>query len=64
MRRCGPSPAKEACASAAMVFSLIVAFVVTPWATVRLLRRQPGGEGAVEVVGDVGDDNGHWRRGF
>jgi multidrug efflux pump subunit AcrB len=29
-------------ASAAMVFSLIVAFVVTPWAAVRLLRRSPG----------------------
>ncbi|MGB2712946.1 MAG: efflux RND transporter permease subunit [Vicinamibacterales bacterium] len=29
-------------ASAAMVFSLIVAFVVTPWAAVRLLRRSHG----------------------
>ena len=29
-------------ASAAMVFSLVVAFVVTPWAAVRLLRRSPG----------------------
>ncbi len=29
-------------ASAAMVFSLIVAFVVTPWAAVRLLRRTHG----------------------
>jgi multidrug efflux pump subunit AcrB len=28
-------------ASAAMLFSLLVAFVVTPWATVRLLRRAP-----------------------
>jgi multidrug efflux pump subunit AcrB len=28
-------------ASAAMVFSLLIAFVVTPWATVRLLRRAP-----------------------
>ena len=28
--------------SAAMVFSLIVAFVVTPWAAARLLRRRPG----------------------
>ena len=27
-------------ASAAMVFSLLVAFVVTPWAAVRLLRRR------------------------
>jgi multidrug efflux pump subunit AcrB len=29
-------------ASAAMLFSLVVAFVVTPWAAVRLLRRRPG----------------------
>ena len=29
-------------ASAAMVFSLIVAFVVTPWAAVRLLAREHG----------------------
>ena len=29
-------------ASAAMVFSLVVAFVVTPWAAVRLLRRRHG----------------------
>ncbi|HXW07088.1 MAG TPA: efflux RND transporter permease subunit [Vicinamibacterales bacterium] len=29
-------------ASAAMVFSLLVAFVVTPWAAVRLLRRSAG----------------------
>jgi multidrug efflux pump subunit AcrB len=29
-------------ASAAMVFSLAVAFIVTPWAAVRLLRRAPG----------------------
>jgi multidrug efflux pump subunit AcrB len=29
-------------ASAAMIFSLLVAFVVTPWASLRLLRRKPG----------------------
>jgi multidrug efflux pump subunit AcrB len=29
-------------ASAAMVFSLIVAFIVTPWASLRLLRPAPG----------------------
>jgi multidrug resistance efflux pump len=28
-------------ASAAMIFSLAVAFIVTPWASVRLLRRRP-----------------------
>jgi multidrug efflux pump subunit AcrB len=36
-------------ASAAMIFSLVVAFVVTPWAALRLLRKQAetthGGEG-------------------
>jgi multidrug efflux pump subunit AcrB len=31
-------------ASAAMLFSLLVAFVVTPWASVRLLKRDRGGE--------------------
>jgi len=35
-------------ATAAMVFSLLVAFVVTPWATVRLLRRAPTGEPEAE----------------
>jgi multidrug efflux pump subunit AcrB len=30
-------------ATAAMLFSLLVAFVVTPWASVRLLRRDPSG---------------------
>ncbi len=29
-------------ASAAMIFSLVVAFVVTPWAAVRLLGRTAG----------------------
>ena len=33
-------------ASAAMIFSLIVAFIVTPWASLRLLRRTPGGKDA------------------
>jgi len=32
-------------ASAAMVFSLIVAFVVSPWAALRLLRHYAGGNG-------------------
>ena len=31
-------------ASAAMVFSLLVAFVVTPWAALRLLRRETGSQ--------------------
>jgi len=36
-------------ASAAMVFSLLVAFIVTPWAAVRLIRHQTGPK----------NDNGH-----
>ena len=32
-------------ASAAMLFSLMVAFVVSPWAALRLLRKYAGGEG-------------------
>jgi multidrug efflux pump subunit AcrB len=35
-------------ASAAMLFSLLVAFVVTPWAAVRLLRRESGAVHATE----------------
>ncbi|HSB11689.1 MAG TPA: efflux RND transporter permease subunit, partial [Blastocatellia bacterium] len=35
-------------ASAAMVFSLIVAFLVTPWASLRLLRREGGHHDAEE----------------
>jgi len=31
-------------ASAAMIFSLIVAFIVTPWATIRLLKHAHGGD--------------------
>jgi len=31
-------------ATAAMAFSLLVAFLVTPWAAVRLLKREPGAE--------------------
>jgi len=30
-------------ASAAMIFSLLVAFIVTPWVSLRLLRREKGG---------------------
>ena len=29
-------------ASAAMIFSLLIAFIVTPWASVRILKRKPG----------------------
>jgi len=36
-------------ASAAMIFSLVVAFIVTPWATIRLMKR--GGQGHDEAEG-------------
>ena len=36
-------------AASAMVFSLIVAFVVTPWACVRLLKRERAGHGEEET---------------
>ncbi len=36
-------------ASAAMIFSLIVAFVVTPWASVRLIRHKPHGQGGTDA---------------
>jgi len=35
-------------ATAAMLFSLLVAFIVTPWASVRLLSREAGGEHGAE----------------
>ncbi len=59
-------------ASAAMLFSLVVAFIVTPWAAVRLLRRDDTphhhGEGAStrlyrRLMGRVIND-GRWRRRF
>ncbi len=31
-------------ATAAMIFSLLVAFIVTPWASLRLLKRESGGQ--------------------
>ncbi len=36
-------------ATAAMVFSLVVAFMVTPWAAVRMLRARGHGHGAAEA---------------
>ena len=41
-------------ASAAMLFSLIVAFVVSPWAALRLLRKHAGGS----------DNSGHETEGW
>ncbi|GAB4235251.1 MAG: efflux RND transporter permease subunit [Acidobacteriota bacterium] len=38
-------------ASAAMIFSLLVAFMVTPWAALRLLERHSGEEGGHEAEG-------------
>jgi multidrug efflux pump subunit AcrB len=37
-------------ASAAMIFSLLVAFIVTPWASLRLLRREKGGDHGDDVA--------------
>ena len=47
-------------ASAAMLFSLLVAFVVSPWAAVRLLKRCEAGHGTRAKVGDpaVSPDDG------
>lgn len=42
-------------ASAAMVFSLLVAFIVTPWASVRLLKFNGKGHGQ-ETAGDAQED--------
>jgi len=39
-------------ASAAMVFSLLVAFIVTPWAALRLLRRSDDGDGDGDEDGE------------
>ncbi len=38
-------------ASAAMLFSLVVAFMVTPWASLRLLKRESGGHHGEEREG-------------
>ena len=40
-------------ASAAMVFSLLIAFIVTPWAAVRILRKE--GQGKASVGGHHGE---------
>jgi multidrug efflux pump subunit AcrB len=40
-------------ASAAMLFSLIVAFVVTPWASIRALKEKPGSEHVHETEGRI-----------
>jgi multidrug efflux pump subunit AcrB len=37
-------------ATAAMVFSLLIAFIVTPWAAIRLLKHQHEGTGAADGV--------------
>jgi multidrug efflux pump subunit AcrB len=59
-------------ASAAMVFSLLVAFLVTPWASLRLLKRKGGHHDAEEgrltklyrsVMGHLIRDR-RWRYGF
>jgi multidrug efflux pump subunit AcrB len=59
-------------ASAAMLFSLVVALLVTPWASLRLLKRQDGHHDAKEsrltrlyrrVMGHLVRDR-RWRNGF
>jgi multidrug efflux pump subunit AcrB len=39
-------------ATAAMVFSLIVAFIVTPWAALRLIRHDPDGAPAAQAAAE------------
>ncbi|MBI3401298.1 MAG: efflux RND transporter permease subunit [Acidobacteria bacterium] len=43
-------------ATAAMLFSLVVAFVVTPWAAVRLLKRHTTDDGRASAHGNAGED--------
>ncbi|MBZ5558527.1 MAG: efflux RND transporter permease subunit [Acidobacteriia bacterium] len=43
-------------ATAAMLFSLVVAFIVTPWAAVRLLKRHATHDGRESAHGDAGED--------
>src|SRR5690606_1632569 len=43
-------------ATAAMIFSLVVAFVVTPWAAVRMLRSRPGSASHGHGHGDGEED--------
>ncbi|MFK5920581.1 MAG: efflux RND transporter permease subunit [Verrucomicrobiota bacterium] len=42
-------------ASAAMIFSLLIAFIVTPWASIRLLKNRSAGEGH-----DEGEEKEGW----
>ncbi len=42
-------------ASAAMIFSLLIAFIVTPWAAIRLLKNRSAGEGH-----DEGEEKEGW----
>jgi multidrug efflux pump subunit AcrB len=47
-------------AGAAMIFSLLIAFIVTPWAAVRILKHGESGGG--EQIGE--DPHGHGREGW
>ena len=44
-------------ASAAMIFSLMIAFIVTPWAAVRILKNSKGSHGGHGEHGDHGPDD-------
>ena len=54
-------------AGAAMIFSLLIAFIVTPWAAVRILKRQ-GDDGEVDAEGEpeesAGGGHGHGPEGW
>ncbi|MCB1204001.1 MAG: efflux RND transporter permease subunit [Verrucomicrobiae bacterium] len=54
-------------AGAAMIFSLLIAFIVTPWAAVRILKRQ-GDDGEGDAEGDpeesTGGGHGHGPEGW
>ena len=49
-------------AGAAMIFSLLIAFIVTPWAAVRILKKRDDGAG--ESAEPDGDGHGHGKEGW
>ena len=46
-------------ASAAMVFSLIIAFTITPWAAVHILKRKQSGLSGNTAAVETGHDPDH-----
>ncbi len=51
-------------AGAAMIFSLLIAFIVTPWAAVRILKREPARPPSEAAEADDKDGHGHGREGW